>query len=186
VGVLGELERVIGARHGRLQVAQDGVDGPAFFHLDLRLRCQRSTDLSDLQRPTQARRVPCSECQGEGKWAFENTILRRRDWPDRLGRIAPIARIARSASARLAPSLKQCPRRDARIRHDSNQGSGCMKRMLMTLVGVLFSVSMMACGGGSEDFYEGTFEYNGVKFVCTDRAAGDLCATGDCSRCRRV
>jgi len=61
-----------------------------------------------------------------------------------------------------------------------------MKRMLMTLVGGLFSLGMVACGGGSEDVYEGTFSFNGVKYVCTDKAAGDLCATGDCSRCKRV
>ena len=42
---------------------------------DFRLRCQSSTDLSDLQRPTQARRTPCSGCHGGGKRAFENTIL---------------------------------------------------------------------------------------------------------------
>lgn len=42
---------------------------------DFRLRCQSSTDLSDLQRPTPARRVPGSACHGEEKRAFENTIL---------------------------------------------------------------------------------------------------------------
>ena len=34
------------------------------------------TVLSHLQRPTHTRRVPCSGCHGEGKRAFENTILK--------------------------------------------------------------------------------------------------------------
>ena len=38
------------------------------------LGSQRSTDLSDLQRPTQTRRAPCSGCHGEGKRAFKNPI----------------------------------------------------------------------------------------------------------------
>ena len=42
---------------------------------DSRLRFQHSTELSHLQRPTHARRVPCTGCHGEGKWAFKNTIL---------------------------------------------------------------------------------------------------------------
>ena len=36
---------------------------------------QLSAAASHLQRPTQAHRVPCSGCDGEGKRAFENTIL---------------------------------------------------------------------------------------------------------------
>lgn len=60
-----------------------------------------------------------------------------------------------------------------------------MKRIWMAAVGAVLALNMMACGGGSEEVYEGTFTFNGVKFVCTDKAAGDLCATGDCSRCRR-
>ena len=34
MGVLGEFDGTTAARHRRLQVAQDGVDGPVFLHLD--------------------------------------------------------------------------------------------------------------------------------------------------------
>jgi hypothetical protein len=34
MSVFGEFDCVIWARHRRLQVAQDSVDGPVFFHLD--------------------------------------------------------------------------------------------------------------------------------------------------------
>ena len=45
---------------------------------DFRQRCQSSTALSHLQRPTHTRRGPCSRRHGEGKRAFENPILQPR------------------------------------------------------------------------------------------------------------
>ena len=45
---------------------------------DFRMGCQRSTGLSQLQTPTQARRVPYSGYHGEGKCAFENRIVQHK------------------------------------------------------------------------------------------------------------
>lgn len=58
--------------------------------------------------------------------------------------------------------------------------------MLSSFLALAALVSLCACGGGSEDIYDGKFTINGVSYHCTDSVAGNLCERGDCSKCDKV
>lgn len=61
-----------------------------------------------------------------------------------------------------------------------------MKRILSSLFTLAMLVSLFACGGSSEDVYDGKFTTNEVTYHCTDREAGDLCERGNCSKCDKI
>lgn len=61
-----------------------------------------------------------------------------------------------------------------------------MKRILSSLFTLAMLTPLFACGGSSEDVYDGKFTINGVTYHCTDREAGDLCERGNCSKCDKI
>jgi hypothetical protein len=71
--------RVCGADESGLMTRDNPRAAPEKDHFPL--RSQRSADLSDPQRPTQARPAPCSGCHKEGKKRLkaENNILQARE-----------------------------------------------------------------------------------------------------------
>lgn len=47
--------------------------------------------------------------------------------------------------------------------------------------------TLSACGGSTEEQYDGRFTYDGVTYHCTSSEAGDPCEKRrDCSKCNKV
>lgn len=61
-----------------------------------------------------------------------------------------------------------------------------MKRILFSVFALTALASLFACGGGSEEVYDGKFTINGITYHCTNEAAGDLCERGNCSKCDKI
>lgn len=86
-----ELVNLIEQRHEPAWLAKL-IDWRAFVKgWSLRFVSQHPTGLSQLQIPTQARRVPYPGCHVEGKMAFESPILSGRSTRWRLAKPGPAA-----------------------------------------------------------------------------------------------
>lgn len=61
-----------------------------------------------------------------------------------------------------------------------------MKRSFAYVFAAAILGSLLACGGTSEEVYDGNFTINGARYHCTNQEAGDLCQKGNCSKCDKL
>jgi hypothetical protein len=62
-----------------------------------------------------------------------------------------------------------------------------MLRTFLFIFSLAAMSTLFACGGSSEEIYDGRFTYDGVTYHCTSFEAGDPCQQRrDCSKCDKV